>query len=185
MNLLDLIIISPIIYFSWRGFVNGLIKEVLSIVGIILALFLTFQFMDEVGSLIRPMFDSNSPAIPFVSGILIFVTTVSLVQAGAFLGRKFLEAIKLNFINRLSGLAFGLLKSGITVSVILLLLAGFGFPSEQSRQESLTYSTVIYVAPLTFDAMAFLFPGVEDFSGTVKTTLSNYNPIKNFPTLDE
>lgn len=185
MNLLDLLIIAPVIYFAWRGFVNGIIKEILSIAGIILALFLTFQFMDDVGSVIRPMFNGNSPAIPFISGTIIFVTTISLVQIGAFFSKKFLEAIKLNFINRISGLAFGLLKSGIAISALLLLLAGFGLPSEQSREESLTYSTVIYVAPLTFNAMAALFPGVENFTDTVNKTLSTYNPLKNFPTLED
>lgn len=184
MNLLDFIILIPICFFCWRGFMNGIIKEVLSIVGIILAVFLSFQYMDAVGSWIRPLFNENAGYIPFLSGALIFVFVVSAVQLTAWLLKKFLETIKLNFVNRLAGLGFGFLKSGIVVSAILLILAGFNLPSKQARENSATYSYIIYLAPWAYDAVAFIYPGAEDFSNTVKNTLDEYNPVENFPTLD-
>lgn len=184
MTLLDFLILIPICLFCYRGFVNGIIKEVLSIVGIVLAVFLSFQYMDSVSTLIRPLFSENAGYIPFVSGILIFVTTVSLVQLIAFLAKKFLETIKLNFINRLSGLAFGFLKSGIVISALLLVLAGFNLPSQQARDDSVLYSYVIYLAPWAYDSVAFIYPGAEYFSETVQKTLDQYNPVENFPTFD-
>lgn len=184
MNLLDLIIMLPLLYFSYRGFVNGIIKEVLSIVGIILAVFLTFEYMDPFSALVRPFFKEGDSFIPFVSGAILFIGIVATVQLVAFLSKKFLEAINLNFINRLSGMAFGFLKSGILVSAILLLLAGFNQPSEEARENSLTYSTIIYIAPLTYDMVATIYPGAENFTETIQNTLDEYNPIRNFPTLD-
>lgn len=184
MNLLDLLIVIPLFYFSYRGFVNGIIKEVLSIVGIILAVFLTFEYMDAVSVLIRPLFNENASYIPFISGAILFIGIVAAVQLIAFLSKKFLEAINLNFINRLSGMGFGFLKSGIVVSAVLLILAGFGLPSDKAREESFTYSTIIYLAPLVYDAVATIYPGAENFSETIQKTLDEYNPIKNFPTLD-
>lgn len=185
MNLLDFLILIPISYFCYRGFVNGIIKEVLSIVGIILAVFLSFQYMDAVGSLIRPLFSENAGYIPFISGALIFITTVSAVQLIAFLTKKFLETVKLNFVNRLAGLGFGFLKSGIIISAVLLILAGFNLPSQQARDDSLAYPYIIYLAPWTYDAVALIYPGAEYFSETVSKTLDQYNPIENFPTLDK
>ena len=185
MNLLDLLILLPLLYFGYKGFVNGLIHEVLSIVGIILAVFLTFEYMDAMNSLIGPMFDGNDSYIPFISGAILFVGTIGAVQLIAHLSKKLLEAIKLNFINRLAGTAFGVLKSGIIVSALLLLLAGFNLPSEQARQESMTYSTIVYLAPLAYDGVATVYPGAENFSDTIRNTLEEYNPINNFPTLDQ
>lgn len=185
MNIVDLLIITPILYFAYRGFVNGIIKEVFSIAGILLAVFLTFELMDPTGDLIRPLFPENASYIPFVSGSLIFIATVAAVQLAAFLLKKFLETINLNVINRISGLVFGFLKSSIVVSALLLLLAGFGFPAQQSRNNSLTYGAVIHVAPVAYNTVATLFPGAGDFTETVEETLQNYNPIKNFPTLEE
>lgn len=181
MNLLDFLIILPILYFCYRGFVNGLIKEVLSIVGIILAVFLTFNYMDELGAAIRPMFEESESYIPFISGAVIFIGTVALVNLVAFLSKKFLETIKLNFINRLAGVGFGFLKSGIIISALLLILAGFDLPSQEARSESATYPYIIYLAPWTYNAVAVIYPGAEDFTETVQKTLDQYNPIENFP----
>lgn len=185
MNLLDYLILIPIVFFCYRGFVNGIIHEVLSIVGIVLAVFLSFQYMDAVGALIRPMFSENAGYIPLLSGALIFVGTVAAVQLIAFLSKKFLETIKLNFINRLAGLAFGFLKSGIIISAFLLILAGFNLPSQEARDSSIAYPYIIYLAPYTYDAVALIYPGAEYFTETVEKTLGKYNPIENFPTLDK
>ncbi len=181
MNLLDLLIFLPILFFCYRGFVNGIIKEVLSIAGIILAVFFTFRYMDEAGSLLRPFFTENAGYIPFISGALIFIGTLVAVHALAFLSKKFLESINLNFINRISGLAFGGLKSGIVVSAFLLILAGFSLPSQQSREDSLLYPYIICLAPWAYNTVAALYPGAADFSDTTRETLNQYNPIQNFP----
>jgi len=184
MNLLDLIIVIPLFYFSYRGFVNGIIKEVLSIVGIMLAVFLTFEYMDPMSVIVRPFFEERASFIPFVSGAILFIGTVAAVQLAAFLSKKFLEAINLNFVNRISGMAFGFLKSGILVSAVLLLLAGFNLPSDRARENSITYSTIIYMAPLTYDLVATVYPGADNFTETIQNTLNENNPISNFPTLD-
>lgn len=184
MNLLDVVILLPLLYFGYRGFVNGFIKEVLSILGIVLAVFLTFEYMNTVTALIRPYFSGEASYIPFVAGAILFIGTIAVVQLLAHLFKKALEAVNLNFLNRLSGMAFGVIKSGIVVSAVLLLLAGFNQPSEQSRQESMTYSTVVYFAPLAYDMVATIYPGAENFSQTIRKTLDEYNPIQDFPTLD-
>lgn len=184
MNLLDFLILIPICYFCYRGFINGIIKEVLSIAGIILAVFMTFQYMDPLSTVIKPLFNEKAGYIPFISGAMIFIGTISLVQLVAFLMKKFLETINLNFINRFTGLAFGFLKGGIMVSAILLILAGFNLPSKQARDQSLAYPYIIYLAPEAYNAIALMYPGAEDFSQTIEKTLEQYNPIKNFPIFD-
>ncbi len=184
MSLIDFLILIPLAYFAYRGFANGIIKEVLSIVGIILGVFLTFQYMDPVGEAIKPLFEEDASFVPFISAIIIFVGTLSLVHLAAYLSKKFLETIKLNFVNRVAGAAFGFLKSGIVISAILLILAGFSIPSEEARQSSVTYSYVIYLAPWAYDTVATVYPGAEDFTTTIKKTLEQNNPIENFPFLE-
>lgn len=185
MNLLDFAILLPIAYFCYRGFVNGIIKEVLSIVGIILGVFLTFQYMDPVSTAFKPFFEEGASFVPFISAIIIFVGTLSIVHLGAFLSKKFLETIKLNFLNRLAGAGFGFLKSGIVISALLLIMAGFNLPSKETRQHSATYSYIIYLAPWSYDTIAAIYPGAEDFTTTIQKTLEQYNPIENFPFLEQ
>ena len=185
MTLLDFLILLPIAYFCYRGFSNGIIKEVLSIVGIVLAVFLTFQYMEPVGNIISPLFEERASVIPFASGLIIFLSTLAAVHLVAYLSRKFLETIKLNFVNRLAGAAFGFLKSGIVISAALLILAGFSIPSQQARQDSATYSYVVHLAPWAYDTVATFYPGAEDFRSTIEKTLEQYNPIENFPILEK
>lgn len=185
MTLLDLLILLPIAFFCYRGFVNGIIKEVLSIIGIILGVFLTFQYMDPVGAAISPFFEEHSSVIPFVSAIIIFVGTLAVVHLVAYLSKKFLETIKLNFVNRIAGAGFGFLKSGIVISALLLIMAGFSIPSQEVREDSVTYSYIIYLAPWAYDTVAAIYPGAEDFTTTIQKTLEQYNPIENFPFLEQ
>lgn len=185
MNLLDFLIFIPICYFCYRGFTNGIIKEVFSIAGIILAVFITFSYMDAAGSYIQPLFEEETVLIPFISGALLFIGTVSAVQFIAFSLKKALETINLNFINRLAGLGFGFLKSSIAISALLILLAGLNLPSQEARAESVTYPYIIYMAPWAYDTVAAVYPGAENFSDTIRETLDRYDPIENFPFLDE
>lgn len=180
MNLLDFFIVLPIGYFAYNGLMSGIVKEVLSIVGIILAVFITFAYMDSASVIFQPFFDNLDYAI-VAAGIFLFILTIGLVQFIAYSIRKVLEVVKLNFINRIAGFVFGALKSGIIVSTMLLLLAGFNIPGEEIRNESLTYPYVIVLAPAVFDMVAFVYPGAEDFVSTIEQTLEENNPIKNLP----
>jgi membrane protein required for colicin V production len=184
MNILDFLILLPIAYFGYRGFRNGLIREVLSIIGIILAVFLTFHYMDEISSYIQPFFEADASYVPFIAALLIFIGTLIIVNVIAHLAQKVLETVHLNVINRIAGLAFGALKCGIIISALLLVVAGFNIPSEQTRNESVSYPHVIYLAPWAYDTVATVYPGAKDFVQTVQKSFENHNPIPNFPFLE-
>lgn len=171
-------------YFAWKGFMSGFIKEVLSILGIILAVFLTFEYMNSVSGLFEPFF-SNSDYATIAAGIFIFVLIVATVQFIAYLAQKFLELIKINFINRIAGLLFGTTKAGIVISSFLLLMAGFNLPGENTRSNSIAYPYVIYLAPAVFDMVAYIYPGAENFSETIEKAIEENNPIKSLPIFDQ
>jgi membrane protein required for colicin V production len=176
MNLLDILIFIAILYFCYRGVRNGLVWELLGIASIIVAVFLTFHYMDAAAGYIRPYINGDPNYLPFIAGAIIFLGTLLVLQIIALFMKRFLEIIRFNTVNRILGLFFGLLKGGIIVSALLLLLAGFNQPSIQARENSVSYSYVIYLAPWAYD-----FVANQNFSRTIQVTLSKYNPIKNFP----
>jgi membrane protein required for colicin V production len=180
MNLLDFFIVIPIGFFAYRGFMSGVIHEVMNIVGIVLAVFITFEYMHATSVLFNPLFDNPDHSV-VAAGIVLFIATVAAVQLIAYAIQKLLKVIKINFINRLAGLAFGALKSGIVVSAFLLLLAGFNLPGEESRNESISYPYVIYLAPAAFNVVATVYPGAENFIDTIEQSIEENNPIKSLP----
>ncbi|MBO6584848.1 MAG: CvpA family protein [Gracilimonas sp.] len=185
MLILDLIIATPILYFGYKGAVNGLVKEVLNIVAIILAVFLTFNYLDAFTGIIAPLFDEGASYVPFVSGAILFIGTIGIVALIAYGTKELLKAVKLSMVNRILGATFGALKSGLVVSAVLLLLAGFNVPGEQARNESYLYPYVIYLAPLTYNGVALVYPGAENYTETLKANISDHNPLENIPFLND
>jgi membrane protein required for colicin V production len=185
MLILDLIIAIPLLYFGYKGAVNGLVKEVLNIVGIILAIFLTFNYLDMFTGIIAPIFEEGASYVPFISGVILFIGTLGVVALVAYATKELLKAVKLSIVNRALGGAFGALKSGLVVSAVLLLLAGFNVPSDEARNDSYLYPAVIYLAPLTYNAVALIYPGAENYSETLKQNIGEYNPLQNIPFLNE
>lgn len=180
MNMLDLLIILPIGFFAYKGFLAGFIQEVLGIAGIILGVFVTFAFMKQVSAIIDPIF-SNPDTATIVAGLLLFVGTIAVVQTIGYMVRKFLELIKMNVINRIAGLCFGGLKSAIVVSSFLWLFAGLDIPAEETRNNSKSYPYIIILAPATFNMVSAVVPDIEGFIETLEETIQEDNPIRNNP----
>lgn len=185
MLILDLIIATPILYFGYKGAANGLVKEVLNIVGIILAIFLTFNYLDAFTGILSPMFDEGASYLPFVSGAILFIGTIGIVALIAYATKELLKAVKLSTVNRVLGAAFGGLKSGLVVSAILLILAGFNVPGEDARNKSYLYPAVIYLAPMVYNGVAVIYPGAENYTETLKENIGDHNPLENIPFLNE
>lgn len=181
MSILDIIIGLPILYFGYKGAVNGFVKEVLNIVAIILAVFLTINYMDAFGDVIAPLFENNPSYIPFASGVILFLGTLIFVALVAYLAKKFIEAVKLGAINRAFGALFGALKISMLISAILILLAGFNFPAEKVKQESILYSYVFSIGPWVHNSVALFYPGAESYTETIKAIIEKYNPIEKLP----
>lgn len=180
MNTLDFLILLPIAYFAYRGFMSGFIQEVLSIVGIILGVFVTFAYMKPMSELYQSYFSSPDTAA-ITAGLTLFIGTIAIIQIIAFVIRRFLEVIKLNFINSIAGLCFGALKSAIIVSGFLWLFAGLNLPSDESRNGSITYSYIIPLAPAAFNMVSTVVPNIDGFIETIEKTIKEDNPIRNNP----
>lgn len=185
MLILDLIIAIPLLYFGYKGAANGLVKEVLNIVGIILAIFLTFNYLDAFTGILAPMFEEGASYVPYISGVILFIGTLGVVALVAYATKELLKVVKLSLVNRILGGAFGALKSGLVVSAVLLLLAGFNIPSDEAREDSYLYPAVIYLAPITYNAVALVYPGAENYSETLQANIGDYNPLQNIPFLNE
>lgn len=181
MNGLDILIAFPITYYIYKGIINGVVKEVLSIVGILVAVILTFRYLDVFSFTIAPLFEKNPGQIPFVSGIIIFFGTLIAFAVLAALIKSTLTAIKLNWLNRSLGAVFGALKSIMIIGTALFLFSGVDFPSEETRENSYLYPYILYAAPLSYEAISYLVPGSEDFLTNLEQKISRYRQAEDLP----
>lgn len=184
MNLLDLIIIIPVIYFGYKGFNNGFIHEVFSLTGLFIAIFFAFKYMHLVAEYISPLFNNHDTAT-IAACIITFIGILIIVKLFSFWLEKMLDIINLSIINKITGLAFGVAKITIFLSAIFLLIAGFQIPSEKNRNDSLFYDQIIFVAPMAYDAIASVYPKAENFIETIERNFQENNPIRTLPIFEK
>ena len=185
MNYLDLLLLLPIGYFAYQGFINGIVREVLGIIGVILAVFLTFVLMEDMTSILQYFWFTPANYLPVLAGIILFFGAIIFTRFLANLIHKMLEVVSLNFINQILGGAFGALKTAIVFSAILLLLAGFNLPKEETRKESKVYTHIIFIAPAVYNAIVSVYPGAEDFITVIEKNIDPNNPLKSLPVFEK
>jgi membrane protein required for colicin V production len=104
------------------GYRQGAVKQVASLVGIVLGLILATVCYDSFGDLLA----DKTGATLQVSRMLAFIFIVLVVPVGmgwfaAFLTQVF-KRLKINFINRILGMAIGVFSYGLIISVAFNIL---------------------------------------------------------------
>lgn len=180
MATFDIIVLVPIAYLAFKGYQNGLVKEVMSIIGIILAVFISINYLPAAQEFVSNTWEFEGNVATLIAGIGLFTATLIITHTIVIFINKVLEAASLSAVNKLFGLAFGGLKAGIFVSLILVLLAGFNMPAKETRDDSITYPLLINLAPASYDVLAKIYPGAEDFTDTINKIIDENNPLNAY-----
>jgi len=146
MNHLDIIILIPALWFGYKGFTHGLIRELAGLAALIFGIYAAFMFTDMVEKWIN---------YPNISKELYFAITFIVVLIAVFLlGRLMEKIIKLvipEFVNNLLGALFGVAKVMVVFSVIFFFIHSVDSKQvilkEQTVEKSFTYKYVEPIAP--------------------------------------
>jgi len=157
MNYFDIVAGILLVLAIVKGFKNGLIIELASLVALVLGLFGAIKFSSITESFLIEHIDSS------YIGIIAFIATFVLIVVGVHLVAKAVDklvtAIALGMINRVLGALFSLLKYAFIMSVIIAILASFEktysvIPEEQ-RESSHLYKPLQSIAPAVFPYLQF------------------------------
>ncbi len=155
MNVLDIIIGVPLIYALYKGFTKGFIYEVATLVALILGVYGAIHFSDFTAEVIQDTFKYESQYMEYISFIVTFIAIVIGVNLIGRVLDKMIEAVALGFVNRLAGLAFGLLKGILILSILIHLINyvndRFSFISEEKKKKSLLYEPMTHISDTIFD----------------------------------
>jgi membrane protein required for colicin V production len=154
MNYLDIILAILIVISAISGFSKGFVHQLASLAALILGIFLAVKFSKLIAPFINAHVTSSENASKIIAFVLIFIVVIILVQLlGKFL-EKVLEEVELGIINKLAGLAFGVIKMLFIVSALMIFLQfsiiKFNWPSQKLRDGSFLYKPVESVAPALF-----------------------------------
>jgi membrane protein required for colicin V production len=150
MNWLDIIIILILAGGIASGYKNGFVGELASLAGLVLGIWGAVKFSWWTGDLLESL-GLKFSLMPVISFIVTFLIITIFMQIIAGIVSKLLEAISLNWINKLAGIAAGIFKAAIFTSVVLLVLDAVSdrhpLIPEATRNKSLLYEPVSEIVP--------------------------------------
>lgn len=161
MNWVDVGILVFVALTTFAGFMVGLIKAVLSLVGLIVGVILAGRFyapLAELLSFIKQ--ESLAQAVAFAI-ILVAVLVAAVVLAWVLI--RALSAINLGWINRVGGAVLGLFLGLLLCSAVLAMVVSFAGGSESVSQSALApflldrFPMVLAFLPGEFDSVRSMF----------------------------
>ena len=154
MNYIDAIIIVIPGIGMVKGFINGLVKEVASLAALILGIWGAIKFSGFTAEKLYDYFDLTGKYVGIVSFLITFAIIVVIIHFIGLLIDKLVDAASLSFINRLLGIVFGLFKSVLILSVLLVVLNAINvrrqFLPKDKIEQSMLYNPISDIAPALF-----------------------------------
>lgn len=154
MNYIDIILGLLLLFAAINGFRKGLISELASLAALILGIWGAIEFSYITSDFLTENFNLDTEYLNIVSFIVTFIVIVILVHIVGNSVNKLIEVAQLGVLNKLVGLAFGILRSALVLSIILLVFDKIDedveILSQEAKTESRLYEPVRKLAPSIF-----------------------------------
>ena len=180
MTAIDIVIILLLIMFGVVGWKQGIIKEAVQLVGMIIILVIAFMFKGELGNIFckwLPFFNFNGSPIEgmttlnillyqvlgfvIIFTVLYAIYTIILKLSGVF--QKILDwTIILLIPSKIGGLIIGLLEGYILLFVLLLIITGLPASYTSNFTNSNLVQTIVYKTPILSSASKDVTSSMKD-----------------------
>ena len=154
MNWIDFIIIILLVFGLARGYINGFIKELASLLALVLGIWGAIKFSTWTAEKLYDYFDMTGQFVGITAFLVTFVVIVIIIHFVGLIVDKFIEKISLGFLNSFLGLIFGIFKTALILSVIFVILNAFDakhhFLPREKIEDSKFYNAIADIAPSIF-----------------------------------
>jgi membrane protein required for colicin V production len=157
MNFLDIVLFIIIFALSIYGLIRGFVKEIVSIISIVLGLNIALHWYEEAARYLTYLNNQNQQNI--LGFIIVFIGVSLLLSILGKLVSIVLKGIKLGCLDHLLGLVLGFVKGVVVACAMLLVLVSFLPPSNKVLAESQLAPTII---SLTKTIAALAPPGLRE-----------------------
>jgi len=161
MNWLDIAILIIIIIPTLIGLKFGIIKIVISLIGLIVGVILAGRYYRELAGALT--FISNSGIANVIAFAVIFIGIMVIASVLASLVKWVVSAVLLGWVNRLGGAFFGFIMGAVFCAAILTIwvkFLGTGDAIMESSFASLLldgFPIVLAFLPADFDSVRSFF----------------------------
>lgn len=146
MNFIDILFLIPIGYAVYKGFKNGFIIEVCTLLALLVGIYAGIHFSDGTANLLKNSWNIHSEYLPVIAFTITFLGVGALVFFGGKMLEKVVDIANLTPLNKFLGILFALIKIFYLLSVFIVLLESYDekgdFIKEETKQDSLLYEPV-------------------------------------------
>ncbi|PCJ95543.1 MAG: colicin V production protein [Flavobacteriaceae bacterium] len=154
MSFLDIVLGLLLIWGLYKGFKNGLLIEIASIIALIAGIYGAIHFSYIAGNYLSINMEWNERYINITSFIITFIIIVLAVHFAGKLLTKVANIVLLGTINKIAGAIFGALKVAVIVGAFLVFFDGLNntmhFVDEEDKKESIFYTPVKEIGAFVF-----------------------------------
>lgn len=154
MNYIDIVLGILLVLAAISGFRKGLIAEIASLAALILGIWGAIKFSYITTDFLIENFNLHTQYLNIISFAVTFVVIVILVHIVGSAVTKMVDVVMLGFVNKLAGLVFGILKSALILSIILVVFDKIDedvhILPKDAKQSSRMYEPIRSFAPAIF-----------------------------------
>jgi len=153
MNFIDIVLLIPIVYFAYKGFRNGFIIEVCTLLALLVGIYAGIHFSDGTANLLKEKWDYDSPYLPVIAFTLTFLAIGAMVYFGGKFLEKVVDISGLSIVNKLGGVAFAIVKALYLLSVLLVIFESYDekaqFVEPETNTNSMLYNPIMDLSEST------------------------------------
>lgn len=160
--LIDFIAIGLIVLAIIKGFRNGLVVAVFSLLAFVIGLAAALKLSAVVAEYLGTNTNISQRWLPILAFAIVFFVVVLLVRLGAKAIEGGLRMVMLGWLNKLGGIVFYLLLYFLIFSIILFYATQLHIIKQETAQVSNTYPIIYPIAPVVMDALGSIIPLFKD-----------------------
>ncbi len=162
----DLVMIIVLMFFIWRGFIRGFSGEIISFVGLFVAVFCAWKFLDPAVEMFRKFLPSvtlDDTIVSIICGVVIFFgVEIIFAIIGAVLSYV-VKVAQLTITDHVLGIVIGCVKTFSIIVFIYAVVSSFpGVIPEETLEQSYCMKGASFVWPPMRDVLTEM--GLLDFS---------------------
>ena len=124
MNWLDVLVVATIAWFTFSAFWAGVIREVVTIIGVALGIVLAGLFYQDLADDVKLVVDADN-ASRIIAFLLIFGACALAGQLAAMVLKQTAALLMLGTFDHLLGAVFGLAKGIVVVEILMIVFVTF------------------------------------------------------------
>lgn len=148
MNYLDIIIVIPLLYGMIKGFSNGLIKEVTSLLALVVGVYVAINFSEYLEPKVVETLGGYEEFVSVIAFGVLFLVSVLFIRTLGFIIDKLTKALALGIVSRFLGGIFGLLKVLVIFSFLLFVITDYNLVDKKTENDSVLFKPLVDVAAI-------------------------------------